>query len=458
MTKRSQTTGLPKESPKKITAETPKTESGSKPRSIQREYQSRHEREAQIQRWVILGVIAAVVVIVAILIISVILDQFVIPNQAVASVEGHNITVGEFQRRARIERYVRNLNVSNAISQLQSFGISDPQQIMQQLQSVEPYSTWVSELQVPDQLGIAVVNELIDDQVIRNYATQNAITITDEDIDKFVGKNVFSYDAEAIAKSAEATAEVTATVEPSPTPTPYVSPTPSPTPTITPTPELTPTLTYTPQPTLPPAPTLSGTEQAQQFQTNRDDYFRELRQKAGVGDADVRAYFEIQVLREKVRDAIAKDITEKGLFVNARHILVANEEDAQDILAALNAGESFSDLAKSVSTDTSSGARGGELGWSPITQYVKEFSDAVKDAEIGAIIGPIKTQFGYHIIQVRAREERNMDENQLNSAKASAFDTWLKDYKDTHKDQIQTFSTWANYIPTTPLSIFDQTQ
>lgn len=454
MTKRSQTTGLPKESSKKVAAETAVSEAGAKQKSLQREYESRHEREERIQRWVIRVAIVAVVAIVALLAIAVILDQIVVPNQAVASVEGRTISVGDFQRRVRIERYLRNQGLRNAILQLQNFGITDSQQIMQQLQSTEPYSSWVGELQVPDQMGISVVNQLVDEQVVRNYAARNNITVSEADVDKQINQ-YFGFDPEALIATAEATAEATATVEPSPTPTPYVSPTPSPTPTVTPTPELTPTATYTPLPTLPPAPTLSVTEQTEQFQTNRDSYFRDLRSKAGVSDADIRAYFEIQALREKVRDDVAKDITEKGLFVNARHILVATEEDAQDILAALNAGESFSELAKANSTDTGSGARGGELDWAPVTQYVKEFADAVKDAEIGAFIGPVKTQFGYHIIQVRAREERELDKTQLDNAKASAFDTWLTDYKETNKEQIQTFSTWANYIPQTPPSIFE---
>lgn len=454
MTKRSQTTGLPKQSPKQDAAEVASGETGAKQKSLQHEFESRHEREERIQRWVIRVAIVAVVAIIALLVIAVLLDQIVIPNQAVASIEGQNISVGDFQRRVRIERYLRNQGLRNAILQLQSFGITDGQQIMQQLQSTEPYASWVSELQVPDQMGISILNQLVDEQVVRNYAARNNITVSEAEIDEQISQ-YFGFDPAALTAEVEATAEATATVEPSPTPTPYVSPTPSPTPTVTPTPELTPTTTFTPQPTLPPAPTLSVTEQTEQFQTNRDNYFRELRRQAGVSDADIRAYFEIQALREKVRDDVAKDITEKGIFVNARHILVATEEDAQDILAALNASESFAELAKANSTDTGSGARGGELDWSPVTQYVKEFAAAAKEAEIGAFVGPVKTEFGYHIIQVRAREERDLDETQLNNAKASAFDTWLTDYKETNKEQIQTFSTWANYIPQTPPSIFE---
>ena len=99
---------------------------------------------------------------------------------------------------------------------------------------------------------------------------------------------------------------------------------------------------------------------------------------------------------------------------------------------------------------TGSGAQGGELGLKPVTDYVKEFADAAKTAEIGAFVGPVKSQFGYHIIQVRARKEQELDDTQLQNAKNSAFDTWLKDYKTSKQDVTQTLSTWAGHVPTDP--------
>ncbi|MCA0452798.1 MAG: peptidylprolyl isomerase [Chloroflexi bacterium] len=173
-----------------------------------------------------------------------------------------------------------------------------------------------------------------------------------------------------------------------------------------------------------------------------------------MSDADINSYFELQALRIALQDAIAADVTTTGPFVDARHILVATEEEAQDVINAINAGESFADLAKSVSTDTGSGASGGELGWSPATNYVKEFQEAVKTAEIDAIVGPVKTQFGYHIIQVRAREDRELTQDQIDNAKAGAFSTWLEEYKESKQGVTTTNSIWANYVPTTPQTIF----
>ena len=92
--------------------------------------------------------------------------------------------------------------------------------------------------------------------------------------------------------------------------------------------------------------------------------------------------------------------------VHARHILVATEAEAKDLLAELKKGTAIEKLAKDKSTDKASGAEGGDLGWFKRTDMVKEFSDAafaLKKGELSET--PIKTQFGYHIIKVEDRRQ-----------------------------------------------------
>jgi parvulin-like peptidyl-prolyl isomerase len=464
MSKRSQTTGLPKENLKKAASAENAVEGAGKDKSkLKHEFHSRHEREAEIQRWVVLGTGIAVAVVVVILAIAFVIDQVITPNQVVASVEGRSITVSEFQRRVRFERFIRNNQLINIYTTYQSFGMP-ADQIGQQLQSQEPYATWLRELQVPDQMGLTVINQMVEDQLIRNAAQERGISVTQEQVDKAI-EEFFGFDAEAVLSveaTAEATAEGTAepTATPTITPTPYVSPTPSPTPTetpipsATPTPEVTATATLTPFPTVPPTATLTGPEQVDQFQQNRDDFFAEIRLQTGLSDADIRSYFELQALRDAVQESVTSEVGTQGVFADARHILVDTEEEAKDIIDALNAGESFADLAKTASKDTSSGQNGGELGWSPITQYVAEFQAAVRDAEIGAIVGPVQTEFGYHIIQVRARENRELSEAQIDSAKTNTFNTWLETLKEEKQSVIEQSSIWANYVPSDPPSAF----
>ncbi len=451
MSKRSQTTALPKETPKPA----PESgESGGKQTpKLRREYRSHAEREHEIQRWVIIGTIAAVVVVVLLLGITIVSDQIITPNQVVASVDGQNVTVTQFQKRVRLERYLRNQQLTQLVQTYTSFGYTE-QQIIQQLQQQEPYATWIKELQVSDQMGLKMVDTMVEEQLIRNAAKEKGITVSQAEIDEQINK-FFGYTPPKVV-SADATAEATATVTPTPTitPTPFVSPTPSPVPTATPTSAVIPTVTPTPLATLPPTATLTSDEQNKQFTDNRDSVFRDLRQQTKMSDADINSYFELQALRVKLQDAVATDVTTTGVFVDTRHILVATEEEANDVINALNSGESFAELAKSVSTDTGSGANGGELTWQPASAFVKEFQDAVKAAKIGDIVGPIKTQFGYHIIQVRAREDRELTQSQIDNAKSSVFSNWLKDYKESKKDKTTTNSIWANFVPSDPQTIF----
>lgn len=86
---------------------------------------------------------------------------------------------------------------------------------------------------------------------------------------------------------------------------------------------------------------------------------------------------------------------------NAAHILVDSEEKANELKTELEAGADFAELAKANSTDTGSGANGGDLGWFGLGMMVKPFEDAVVSAEIGKVVGPVQSQFGYHLILVK---------------------------------------------------------
>ncbi len=447
MSKRSQTSGLPKSK----TRPTAEAETGAGKGKLSREYRSRAQREAELQRRVVLAVGAAVAVSVVVLAIFLVKDLFIDPNQVVASVNGQNITVAEFQQRVRLERFLLSQQLSGVIDLYRNFGMTD-EQINQQLLSQPPYSEWMSQLQIPDQLGNRVVNDLVEDTIVRQQAAELGITINQEDIDA-AKQDFFGFDP------ATAGLPPTPTLTPTITPTPFVSPTPSPIPSATPTTEATaevtaeatsevePTATWTPVPTFTPTATLTADERVAQFQTNVGEYYDTVRSNTGLSSDAVDRYFELLALRKAVRDAVTEDNPDLTLQVNVRHILVATEEEAQDVLAALEAGESFADLARSISTDTGSGAQGGELGWSPITNYVKPFADAVRDAEIGAIVGPVQSEFGYHIVQVRAREEREAEEGELDSAKDRVFENWLEEQRTAQADSIQIFNIWTSFVP-----------
>ena len=106
---------------------------------------------------------------------------------------------------------------------------------------------------------------------------------------------------------------------------------------------------------------------------------------------------------------------EKGGTVRAKHILVKDEAKCQQILEEIVEGKVFEEAAQQYST-CPSGQKGGDLGSFGKGQMVKEFEEAAFNAEVGAIVGPVETQFGYHLIKVEdKREERIAEFEQVES-------------------------------------------
>ena len=127
---------------------------------------------------------------------------------------------------------------------------------------------------------------------------------------------------------------------------------------------------------------------------------------------DNRGYLSNVVLQEVVKAAVTdaalqtsydarfKD-AKPGTEYSAAHILVESEEKADDLKKQLDGGADFAVLAQANSTDTGSGANGGDLGWFGLGAMVKPFEDAVVAATVGKVAGPIKSDFGWHLILVK---------------------------------------------------------
>jgi parvulin-like peptidyl-prolyl isomerase len=105
---------------------------------------------------------------------------------------------------------------------------------------------------------------------------------------------------------------------------------------------------------------------------------------------------------------------------------------ANEIRQRLLAGESFDTLARQYSDDTGSGAQGGDLDWFGKGRMVPPFEEAAFSLEIGQISEPIKSDFGYHIIEVLEKDEnRPKDPNQLEQERQQAYQSWLNETKTT---------------------------
>ena len=127
---------------------------------------------------------------------------------------------------------------------------------------------------------------------------------------------------------------------------------------------------------------------------------------------DKRGYVSGVAIEGIVKEAVTDDALQKAYDerfkdaapqteYNAAHILVATEEEANKLKADLAGGADFAELAKANSTDTGSGANGGDLGWFGLGAMVKPFEDAVVAAKVGEVAGPVQSDFGFHLILVK---------------------------------------------------------
>jgi peptidyl-prolyl cis-trans isomerase C len=87
----------------------------------------------------------------------------------------------------------------------------------------------------------------------------------------------------------------------------------------------------------------------------------------------------------------------------ARHILVKTKKECESIKAKIEAGSDFADMAKLLSECPSGPRSGGDLGEFHQGQMVPEFDKVVFSAEVGVVHGPVKTNFGYHLIEITER-------------------------------------------------------
>jgi foldase protein PrsA len=115
---------------------------------------------------------------------------------------------------------------------------------------------------------------------------------------------------------------------------------------------------------------------------------------------------QVQIKPEQIEAYFNKNHAafDKPEQVTARHILVPNLATAMKVEAALKAGGNFGALAKQYSIDPGSKDKGGDLGTFRRGQMVPAFDKVAFSEPVGAISAPVKSPFGYHIIQVTARE------------------------------------------------------
>jgi parvulin-like peptidyl-prolyl isomerase len=350
---------------------------GKKPRptkSLTKKQVSRRRREQQQLRWIWIAVGIVAVIVVAVIAVGVISHN----TRTLAVVNGEAIKVADYEKRVRFYYYSLGPQVFDDPAQGE-----DPNEVYRQ----------VAEL-------------MIEETLIRQEAAKRGITATDEEIQIMVEERWFQHYRNP----------------PPPTATPTVDPQATATPTTT-----------LPSPTATPDTPEIFAAQYRQFVDNVLD-------PARVRESDFNRIAEVSVLRDKLAEAIIAEIPgeeEQVRFrytvatdaeqavakieqylagtrdeAHARHILVATKEEAEAVLQRLADGEDFAALAAEVSTDPSNKDQGGDLGWFGPGMMVPAFDQVVFESEIGLYPDPVETDFGFHVIEVLARENRPIDMEQ----------------------------------------------
>ncbi|MDO8754092.1 MAG: peptidylprolyl isomerase, partial [Anaerolineales bacterium] len=234
----------------------------------------------------------------------------------------------------------------------------------------------------------------------------------------------------ATALPAEGTPQAEATVEPSATPT--AGPTATALPTSTP---------YT----------------FQGFESQLKDANARMT-KLGFDDGIYRSVFESQTLERKLREVMTANVAPTETQVWARHILVSDETLAKDIIERLKKGEDFAALAVEFSSDTGSAVNGGDLGWFGKGAMVPEFETAAFALENSGdfTTEPVQSSFGYHIIQLVAKQDRPLTADQYQAAKDKIFADWLTAAKEEYGVEI--FDIWQQRVPAEPNFITQATE
>lgn len=435
-------------------------DSGKKP-VIHKKHVARQQREQQQTRLILYTFFGILAVVVALLIYGWLDINFFQINRPVAKVGETEITARNFEARVRLQRQ----NLLTQYAQYQQYAQFFGMDFSSQLQQIE------FQLSAPETVGQIVLDQMINEEIVRQEAEKRGITVSEEELDEAIRAGydfypngsptptitptqiVFEDNSPEIFELVTATPQFTATPESSETesststeeadePTATATIAPSATPTAGPTATALPTSTPYTQ------------EGYEQLLADTDENL----EKFGFDQGYYREFYEYQLLLTKLKEEIAADVATTNTQVWARHILVEDEETAKGVIQSLQEGKDFAELARALSTDTGSGAQGGDLGWFGKGAMVAEFEAAAFALEKSGDITtePVQSSFGYHIIQLIDKQERPLTAEQLQSAKDAAFDAWLTTIREEYS--VETFDFWRQRVPNEPSFISAATE
>jgi len=417
----------------------------------------KQQEEKQVKTAIIVA--SVILAMVLVLVAYVLIDRYIIkPNVTVASVGDTNIKAGEFEVSAKYTR----LNMLNQATQYINFFGE---------QGKEYALPLLLQLQDPDIVGESVLNQLIDEVIIREEAEKRGITVSDAELEQELRDQFRFYPEGTLTPTITSTPVYTPTWSATqfalinPTDTPEPSPTPTETPegwlpTATDLPEgVTPEPTATAEPTIDPNATATPVPTDLPTATPYTErlYNKDVREYLdslnpyGISKSDVERIIYMGLLRDKLMQDVTKDLKPEEEQVWVRHILVEDEETALDVIKRIEDGEEWQLLAAEYSTDESNKDNGGDLGWIGLgdsyDQTFLEVSFAL--GEDGEVSKPINTQFGWHIIQLVTKATNPINSSKFSLVKQTFFTDWLAETRLSRED-IVIEPVWTEFAPSTP--------
>jgi parvulin-like peptidyl-prolyl isomerase len=282
----------------------------------------------------------------------------------------------------------------------------------------------------PISVGNQILNDMIDEEILRQEAERLEIVVLDDDIDRVIQES-FGYFAQG-----------TPTLSPTRTADPleiFLE-----TPTLTA--ESTPTsgLTATPRPT----PTAYTYEN---FEENLSIFLETIDERYNATENDYRTYLEAQLYRERVRESFEDQVEEIQEQVLLQHIQVATREEINAVLTRLEEGEVWEDLTVELSEDLATKDTGGNLGWLTLSAVLQRFGDLalqVFQVPRGETVGPLETSDGWHLLKVVDRAERPLEDFVYFQAVQDVFNSWLSDRREA--SDVVIMDDWDKNLPQAP--------
>ncbi len=379
---------------------------------------SRHEREERQKRLAIAGVAIVLALIVLIPTFGLWREVLAKSDQPLATVAGEDISIGTYAKVLGFRQYVIQQQIADVRNQAVALATptpagsaaapsptpttgpsgqpsapptpSDPQ--------MAALERRFQELQSDYQLAeITAQDDLINDVLVRQELARRGITVSPQEVDQAIASDRSLGNTSAVLPGQPTPSDGAAGAQPA-------------------------------APSLVQLPGLS-TDEVKQLVTG-SGYLSWEEFRRWVAEPRARSL--------KLQSILGETVPARAEQVHARQILVKTQEEADKVLARLQAGEDFAALAKELSTDDQTKDKGGDLGWFPRGVMDPAFDEAVFQMSAGALpTQAVRTSFGYHLIKVdEFQPQRDLEPAYLSQLRQTAYERWLTELKSTDGGQV----------------------